>query len=80
MEPNGLWYGIKMPVLKDEATTTDNPIKVYFFGWEERGKKRGYGRFFKTLESAVKAADAHRIKTGKTGHHVIGRAIAGFAF
>lgn len=80
MEPNGLWYGIQMPITHDEPTTEDNPVKVYYFGWEQDGKKRGYGRAFKTLEAAVKAADAHRTKTGKVGHHIIGRAIAGFAF
>lgn len=82
MTPNGLWYGIQMPVTHDEVTTSDNPIKVYYFGWEEGGKKRGYGRpFFDHdgygLMRVVMAADAHRTRTGKTGHHVIGRAIMG---
>jgi len=80
MEPNGNFYGVKIPVIRDEATTADNPIKYYFFGWEEKGKRRGYGRFFRTLEAAVLAASAHRERTGKSGHHVIGRAVAGFAF
>lgn len=80
MNPNGLWYGIQMPVIKDEPITEDNSVKVYYFGWEENGKKRGYGRPFKTLEGAVVAADAHRKRTGKTSYHVVGRAVAGFAF
>jgi hypothetical protein len=85
-----MWYGIDIPVTKDEPTTEYNPIKVYLFGWEEpdtrKGRKPGdirkigYGRFFKTLKAAVEAADAHRKRTGKTGHHVIGQAVAGFAF
>jgi hypothetical protein len=79
-EPNGLCYGIKIPILRDEPTTPDNPIKIYVFGWEQEGKRRGYGRHFRTLERAVLAADAHRKKTGKDGYHIIGRAIAGYAF
>lgn len=80
MKPNGLYYGVQIPITHDEPTTKDNPIKLYYFGWEDQGKKRGYGRPFKTLEAAVKAADAHRERTGKSGHHVVGRAVAGWAF
>ncbi len=70
---------VQMPI-RDELTTEENPIKMYVFGWEHNGKRRGYGRFFRTIDAAVKAAEEHRSRTGKTGHHVIGRAIAGFAF
>lgn len=69
-----------IPLVTDEPTTKDNPVKFYVFGWEENGKKRGYGRFFKSLQTARLMAQQHAERTGKTGHHVIGRAVAGFAF
>lgn len=91
-EPNGLWYGVQMEVRHDEPTTPDNPIKVYYFGWDHeegkpqrtyRGKPRAFGFAvpYKTLEAAVLAADAHRKKfPNKIGHHVTGRAVSGFVF
>lgn len=69
-----------IPLIKDEPTTKDNNIKVYYFGWEKEGKKRGYGTAHKSLESAIIAAKKDMEATGKTGYHIIGRAICGFAF